>query len=751
MDSTKIFQFVILVVVVGFLATVAVRFAEIDVYQLTGLSVFGPSVDIEPSKDPVVNSNFSLPPERKVVCEKRTPQNASSLGTLVTQSFQNGQWTPEDISCEWRCNAGFQKIGAVCVDIDECSVQSDACGTGETCKNLTGGFICRNASLLPSPYVAIFDSYPKANDSKSTLYDFLNEGSIDIADQFLRDQFVIPRYKPVEFKPPLSWTEDPYDEKYWQFMFYSLRETRHLVFAGKVTEDPKYYQKLSEIIEGFIDTGRDENKPYSWDLHGAAFRTMVLVNSWWKLREAGLLPEPLSTKMLKAIEVHGEFLEKEENFQGEHNHGINQAAGLLLIAENFPDLPKSAEWKALAISRLNDSIENNVDADGVLNENSPYYHFYSMALYWEIFKYAKENKIELGDHFEDKLKGMIGYAAFILQPDLSTPTLGASLETQVNYAQEFREMTEINSYLKYVLTRGAEGTKPPKTSVYLPHAGQTIFRSDWEAGEEFKKASQAIFDFGAYRTKHSDLDALSFTLYGSGGVLMPDSGLFTYESNEERDYFHGTSAHNTVVVDGKDQNEGAAISGNFISGNGFAYQSGFHQLYPEVTHVRGFLLYGSEYVVIIDRLISDSNHSFEQAFHFFPEAQLISDGNILRGVDLDSDRAVALIQVHPSPASTSFYKGETTPFRGWCSKQYEIAVPCEYVGFTKTGSSAEFITLIKIGDKDPDISVTLLEDSGDRIRFRVRDSDRVIEFGFEHLMRPEEMVFVNELNGGVGS
>jgi len=47
------------------------------------------------------------------------------------------------------------------------------------------------------------------------------------------------------------------------------------------------------------------------------------------------------------------------------------------------------------------------------------------------------------------------------------------------------------------------------------------------------------------------LDALNFTLYGNGEELITDAGLYTYENNAFKSYFHGTEAHNTVVVDGK--------------------------------------------------------------------------------------------------------------------------------------------------------------------------------------------------------
>ena len=61
---------------------------------------------------------------------------------------------------------------------------------------------------------------------------------------------------------------------------------------------------------------------------------------------------------------------------------------------------------------------------------------------------------------------------------------------------------------------------------------------------------------------HGHADALSFTLSAGGEELLIDPGTFAYHTQKQwRDYFRGTSAHNTVRIDGQDQSVGA---GNFL-------------------------------------------------------------------------------------------------------------------------------------------------------------------------------------------
>ncbi len=741
MDSGKVFKLAVAVLVLVFVASLADRLGYLNLNSLTGLSIFEPRPPVN-DFNVVIDNNVSVPQKRTIACENNAPVNSTVFDTRISQTLRNGAWEPQDISCEWRCNAGYEQNGNACVDVDEC-VSSDACTQGQLCKNIVGGYVCRGEAP-DTIETMIFDSYPVSSGGKSVIYGFLNDGNISIANELLNDNFFVPRFGSVHLQTPLTWEEDPFKENYWRFLFYSLRETRHLGIAGEQTQNPRYYGKLAQITESFIDTGID--KPFSWDLHGTAFRTMVLVNTWWKLREAGLLTEPLSTKILEALQQHGEFLENEANYQGEHNHGITQAAALLLLAENFPDLPQSPGWRELAKSRLNQSISENVDADGVLTENSPYYHFYSLGLYWEIHKYSLQHNVEISPLFEKKIRDMIRYGVYVLEPNRSVPTLGASLEAQYDFKNDFVEMAELDPNFKYVFTEGTQGTMPPKKSIVFPVAGQSILRSGWGQGTEFQEQTQVIFDFGPYRTKHSDFDALSFHLFAKGDALMPDSGLFTYETGKEFNYFHGTSAHNTVVVDGLDQNEGTGYPGSFIETQEYSYQSAFHRIYPQVQHQRGILLYQKDWVVIVDRMLSNFNHSYEQVFHFFPDATLVEDNNLLRAIDIGTDKAVALSQVKSGFSARRFIVGQEDPYMGWCSTEYEVAKPCYYAGFEKKGKNVEFITVIKLGDPNASFSTRLLDDRQESIVVQVNDQNESFTVSITDFLGPAEAVAINRGN-----
>jgi hypothetical protein len=213
-----------------------------------------------------------------------------------------------------------------------------------------------------------------------------------------------------------------------------------------------------------------------------------------------------------------------------------------------------------------------------------------------------------------------------------------------------------------------------------------------------------IFDIGPYRTAHSDLDALSFSLYGQGVALMPDSGLYTYVEGPYRSYFHGSAAHNTVVVDGKDQKRGKPILGNYAEGEGWSYYSAQHDLYDGVIHQRAIALLGDKYVLVVDNMLSEKKHDYEQIFHLFPDANVEIDGLRVTGLGSTEKQSVTIYQLIEDGLSVKESRGETSPPKGLCSSQYEVHVPCSMISYKRTGTNAQYVTLLEVGNQDENLA-----------------------------------------------
>jgi peptidoglycan/xylan/chitin deacetylase (PgdA/CDA1 family) len=570
------------------------------------------------------------------------------------------------------------------------------------------------SDLAPDPV-----DIPVCEGGPEIIYGFLDEGSIDHANAMLEDiWYTETRYESVALPWPLTWTEDPLGENYWRFIFYSLRPTAHLLYAYRTTGDVRYLNKLLAVLRSFADSG--ESSPHTRDKHTQAFLAMVLVNSYVKLQCLGVLPSDLAEVLRGVIYRRGLYLEEPAHFEVNNNHGVTQAAALLLVAHNFPDFDKSGGWRELAIERLEKVVGKNVAADGVQIEQSPFYHFYVLNFFWQIFHWDLEAGAWGDESFYDTIEGMFRFAIHVTQPDGWIPVIGSSKFYEVKRKALQGEMAEYDPVFRYVFTLGREGDKPSETSVLFPESGWAILRSAFNPAETYDQATQLIFDVGPYRTGHSHLDALGVHLYARGRAVLTDSGLYSYEEGPKHDYFFGTRAHNTVVVDGGDQAKGTATAGTFLARDGWSYQSGYHDLYAGVRHRRAVALLGEDLTVVLDRVEprgGSASHRIEQMWHLFPEAEIEVDGlTVAARVPGAPSPSVVIRQLLPDGCDLQTVKGQADPYRGWYSWEYEVDVQSWELSYGLDGSSGDYATVIATGHlADSEFTATVHDDDGCRV------------------------------------
>jgi hypothetical protein len=127
--------------------------------------------------------------------------------------------------------------------------------------------------------------------------------------------------------------------------------------------------------------------------------------------------------------------------------------------------------------------------------------------------------------------------------------------------------------------------------------------------------------------------------------------------------------------------------------------------------------------LVIDRLSSMQEHTYEQMFHLFPGAELRRDGLTVVGTDGTSERSVTIRQLDTSGATLSTAIGEKDPLKGWHSTTYEACEPSHAISYTARGRTAAYTTLISAGPADPQFSVSY---DKPRERLEVLDHGRVL-------------------------
>ena len=573
-----------------------------------------------------------------------------------------------------------------------------------------GGYVCAAASQR-SVAARVFEDYPLSGGPREVIYTAIGAGSLSDANKLMRGLVSVPLYAAVPLSSTAPWQMDPYHAVYWRFYYYSLRPTVSLLEAYKETGRRAYVQRLLAIVTDFF--AHEARSPEAWaDDHAVAFRAMVLAYEWWELRRLHILTEVESAAFLAELTKTGDFLSDPNHYQPEMNHGTNESAALLELGVDFPGLPGAAQRLETARTRLTQSLTLLFDADGVLIENSPYYHFYELDKYWQIYKLGRTTDTPITAAFWSRLKAMTDYATYILQPNDAIPLLGASLADSVHNAGSFAQIARAIPTFRYVLTQGAAGTRPAHTSVTFRASGQTVMRSGWGRGAGYANAAYLTFNVGAYRPAHSDLDALGITLYDNGASLLPRPRALHLRSRWMRRLFHGTASHNTVVVDGRNQQQGSAYAGPLVTRGGVTFQSGFSALYDGVQHRRTVVMIDKNHFVVVDRLRSQQRHLYAQMFHLAPGARLRQHGLTVTGVGAISAQNVTISQLAPAGMALQATIGQTQPPMGLCSTRYQVARPCYALAYKEYGRQAAFTTLISVGRPDPGFAASY--DSGRR-------------------------------------
>ncbi|MBS1212297.1 MAG: hypothetical protein H6R26_913, partial [Proteobacteria bacterium] len=271
--------------------------------------------------------------------------------------------------------------------------------------------------------------------------------------------------------------------------------------------------------------------------------------------------------------------------------------------------------------------------------------------------------------------------------------------------------------LLYAASQGEEGKPPRQRSRAFPDSGYCVLRSGWSE-RPYRDGRYFFFDCGKLGFgSHGHYDLLGFEAAAFGRSLVVDPGRYTYSEDSGdgvnwRHAFKGTAAHNTVMVDGKDQiayrchapvgPEPTASLLGFVSAPGFDFAHGraLSPQYP-VEHQRSVFFAESEYWIVSDLLIGSGTHRYDQFFHLSPDA--LDQTRLLAERQGRGIASPNLMIVQPSATGI-----DIAIEQGFASPQYGIKHPAPVIRFTQeTEGTARFLTVLyPFLDVPPDIRVS---------------------------------------------
>lgn len=443
---------------------------------------------------------------------------------------------------------------------------------------------------------------------------------------------------------------------------WELNRHQYFLTLGRaywLTGDERY----AEVFVAHVTSWMDENPPKLGINWASSLEISFRSISWlWALQffaGSQWLTDDVLLRMLKFLYLNASHLETYlSTYFSPNTHLTGEALGLFYIGLLLPEFRDARRWRDLGLEILEAQLSRHVQPDGVYFEQSSYYHRYTADFYIHLAVLLRRNGMKLPETLEPKLKLLLDHLMYITRPDGTTPFFGDDdggrlVMLDERAANDFRSVLSTGAVLfkrpdyKFVAGEAAEETlwllgaeglrlfdeleseKPAKESVAFADGGYYVMRDGWSAN-----ANYLLFDCGPHgwaNCGHAHADALSIEVAAGGKTALVDPGTFTYTGGKElRDWFRGSSAHNTVTVDG----ESSSIPADTFSWktktscerlawfehDRFTYVSGRHNGYEQLgkpgTHTRTILFLKNDYWLLRDRIHVIGKHQLNQWFHF---------------------------------------------------------------------------------------------------------------------------------------
>ncbi len=549
----------------------------------------------------------------------------------------------------------------------------------------------------------------------------------------------------------------------FQLYLQCLNPTMYLTRAYEVSGKIEYLQLAEELIlswNDFRQTPQAEGNSFVWYDHGTALRANNLIYYALVARESENLSAETAELIESMLREHEEFLADDANYTKNHNHGIFQDQSLIYIAYYLDD-ENSEEYLNIAKERLAGQEDFAFNSEMVHVENSPGYQAGVMDLFWVVADFLEQYGDEYGQHIHEDLVQAARFMSYIVKPNGIVAEIGdtnsaaktnkadsvedISAEQQETMTTDLETLQDLyfgSTELQYAQTMGQYGQKPEETAAFYPQSGYYISHNSWEK-ENYSQSTWQMFKSGYESKTHKHADDNSFMLYSKGYDIFVDPGWYNYMTGDPyRDYFVSSSAHNTVVVDGKSYS--ATVENSWKTGiydwedtADWDYVLGFNNQYTGVQFDRHFYNLGDS-IILYDNIVSEDTHTYTQLLHASEEMELVEEGQqeVLFRL-ADTGYYVRVKQLIPCGSNRVTYGGEDGAF-SYISRSMAQLDEIYTLEYSVTGSNVDLVTLITIEDEQGQVqdlediayhsdqmAFEVTKDSGETFQIQLKARERL--------------------------
>ncbi len=583
------------------------------------------------------------------------------------------------------------------------------------------------------------------------------------AEQFMEHKFSFFSFSKEDFGKEINWHKDYKTGKESPLKFcktidyrdfkkmgdikyiWEINRHHHLITLAKAYHllgKKEYKDEALKQIDNWIDAN-----PYlmgvNWESSlELAVRMISWGWVWYFIKDE--VSSGFKTKWLKSIYQHCQVISDNfSRYSSANNHLIGEAAGLFIASIVWPFQSNSERWQLKSFKILVKEMTKQDFPDGVNKEQALSYQQFVLDFFLLAGLLGEKNGIEFPRNYWGRMEKMIDFIASVMDKDGHVPQIG---DADDGFAVILNEAENSHVY-KSLLATGAAifkrgdlkdkaGDIDEKTVWLVGNHGRRAFdrlkekpykgKKKFERGgyyilsdrEEERDEIKAIVDCGPLGylsiAAHGHSDALSLLLNVSGREILIDPGTYAYHTKRAwRDYFKGTSAHNTIRIDGEDQ---SLSGGNFMWLKKAAASvikhhendqktvivgehNGYRRLKDPVWHRREIVFNKEERNFnICDRIEAEQEHIIEQFYHFSPQCQLTEAGQNKWLIENDDIR----VEFHiDEKFKVNLCRGGELPTIGWYSARFDYKEPtCCLVNSYEGDGDVSFETKIIIaGDK----------------------------------------------------
>ncbi|WP_198006666.1 alginate lyase family protein [Psychromonas sp. CNPT3] len=449
------------------------------------------------------------------------------------------------------------------------------------------------------------------SESKEKVKNFYDENPqiqkevIKSADAVLMHQFYLLGSNLVTLSKKIPWNKDFKSNFVWENIFYKdivlvdlnnsadvkipweVSRFQHFFCLGKaywITGDAKYFTEMKFQTSDWIDSN-----PYCFSVNwtcamDVGIRAVNWIHAYFHFEEPINQDKKFKDKFNQSLYQHGQFIFRnlENGEKLKNNHYLSNLVGLIYLGLYFCAFKENKEhekWLCFSMKELEKEmfIQNHIDGSNY--ETSTSYHRLVTELFFFAMLLTEKNKINFTESFRMRLELMHEFLMNITKTNGTSPLIGDvddgrlliisdyygwkknALNNTLGLAGLYFKRKDFSQYgsaykeeclwISGLVNYDQDRTLTNGKSISYPDGGLYFLKN---------KAIYCAIRCGALSLRgkggHSHNDQLAIELNILGEDFFIDPGVDVYTADyKSRNKFRSTKMHNTVSIDGDEQND----------------------------------------------------------------------------------------------------------------------------------------------------------------------------------------------------